>query len=162
RITRPDLPPPAPETGRRRQSPFKAFAATVESGLLFDSQQPGVTDTIPLPPPSEVPAKVGRRVMPEELGLAPEPVDAVAMDSTGAEARHERDEIADDMDDDTPMASSYETPHEEESTEELAAEDGAEPEEAQPDSNESAPLDVGDQPGRRRRRRGRGGRGRGR
>ncbi|HEX7926464.1 MAG TPA: ribonuclease E/G, partial [bacterium] len=157
RITHPDLPPP-PTEGRRRQSPFKAFAATVESGLLFDSQQPGVTDTVPLPPPSEVPAKVGRRVMPEELGLSPEPMD----DAEPMEARYEREEIADDMDDDAPDGSGDDTPPEEETgaTEELAAEDGVEEEGSQPESNESAPLDLGD--GRRRRRRGRGGRGRGR
>jgi hypothetical protein len=158
RITHPDV-PPAPPEARRRTSPFKAFAATVESGLLFDSQQPGVTDTVPLPPPSEVPEKVGRRVMPEELGLAPE----VADDTEPMAESYAREEIADEMDDSNEDHGDDMPPEDESAVEELAAEDGVESEEVQAPPGEVADGSAdGDKPGRRRRRRGRGGRGRGR
>jgi ribonuclease E len=73
RVTHPEVAPPPPDE-RRRTSPFKATASTVASGLLFDSSQPGVTDTVPLPPPSEVQEQVGRRVLPKEFAA---PADGV-------------------------------------------------------------------------------------
>lgn len=145
RITHPDLPPPPPEA-RRRTSPFAGIAAGAESGLLFDSSQPGVTDIVPLPPPSEIPEKVGRRVSPEELerliGGGETPVKAGTYEAeTGAAPEEE------------PLDREP-SPEEEAEGQDLAVESGqAPPEEAA----------GGDRPRTaRRRRRGRRGRGRAR
>jgi ribonuclease E len=145
RITHPDLQPPLPEA-RRRTSPFAAVAAGAESGLLFDSSRPGVTDIVPLPPPSEIPEKVGRRVSPEELsglisgGKAPAEAERYEEETVAAPAEERYDEAS--------------SPEEETEAEKLAAEDSQAP----PGEARGA-----DQPRTgRRRRRGRRGRGRGR
>ena len=54
-VTRPEIPPPPADPGRRRGNPLKDRAAGVESGLIFDSNLGSAQPELPPPPPPPVP-----------------------------------------------------------------------------------------------------------